>query len=104
MGTSQVSVRTNIENATWIAARVHPNLSEIGLTKSVQPYCRLAIITMQMMPRTSWPHRVHAGATTGSLADAVVISTPDRGWRCQYNSSLYSESLALRLTGPAAAM
>src|SRR5215472_177375 len=71
---------------------------------SVQPYCRLAIITMQMMPRTSWPHRVHAGATAGSLADAVVISTPDRGWRCQYNSSLCSESLASRLTGPAAAM
>ena len=40
-----------------------------------------AIITMQMMPRTSWPHRVHAGATAGSLADVVVISAPDRVWR-----------------------
>src|SRR5262249_16433144 len=87
-----------------MAARPQWYFCSIGSMNSVQPYCRLAIITMQMMPRTSWPHRVHAGATAGSLADAVVISTPDRGWRCQYNSSLCSESLASRLTGPAAAM
>src|SRR6516162_1063055 len=87
-----------------MAARPQWYFCSIGSMNSVQPYCRLAIITMQMMPRTSWPHRVHAGATAGSLADAVVISTPDRGWRCQYNSSLCSESLASQLTGPAAAM
>src|SRR5262249_51708283 len=103
-GCSQVSVTTKIVKSTGIAARPQWYFCSIGSMNSVQPYCRLAIITMQMMPRTSWPHRVHAGATAGSLADAVVISTPDRVWRCQYNSSLCSESLASRLTGPAAAM
>src|SRR4051812_9061506 len=47
---------------------------------SVQPYCRLAIMTMQTMPRTSWPHRVHpdAVARTSALADVVVIAIPGR--------------------------
>src|SRR5262249_46195692 len=45
---------------------------------SVQPYCRLAIITMQTTPRASWPHRVHTEATAGTLADVVVMLTPGR--------------------------
>src|SRR5574340_251562 len=57
IGVSQVSQSTKIENATWIAARVQPNFCDIGLTKSVQPYCRLAIIAMQMIPMTSCDHR-----------------------------------------------
>src|SRR5829696_1654339 len=42
IGTSHVSVTTKIVKATWIAARSHPCRSCIGLTKKVQPYCRLA--------------------------------------------------------------
>src|ERR1700678_3993113 len=56
-GTSHVSQSTKIENATCIAAFDQPNFSDIGLTKSVQPYCRLATIAMQMIPMTSCAHR-----------------------------------------------
>ena len=62
MGTSHVSVSTKMVKATCIAARPQLCLSSIGPTNSVQPYCRLAIITMQMMPKTSWPQRVAAEA------------------------------------------
>src|ERR671930_563175 len=41
-----------------MAARPQWYFWSIGLTNSVQPYCRLAIITMQMMPNTSCIHRV----------------------------------------------
>ena len=40
--------------ATWIDGRPQWNLWSIGRTNNVHPYCRLAIITMQMMPATSW--------------------------------------------------
>src|SRR6185437_341465 len=56
-GTSQVSQSTKIENATWIAAFDQPNFSDIGLTNSVQPYCRLATIAMQTIPMTSCAQR-----------------------------------------------
>src|ERR1700730_3242057 len=50
------------------------NLLSMGLTKSVQPYWRLAIATIPTMPTISWTHRapVDAGlpATDG---DAVPI-------------------------------
>jgi len=36
-------------NANWIDAIDHPCALLIGLTNSVHPYCRLAIITMQTM-------------------------------------------------------
>ena len=61
MGTSQVSVRTKIVNATWIAALVQPYLSAIGLTNKVQPYCRFAIMAMQTIPMTSCIQRYDAG-------------------------------------------
>src|SRR5215813_10782368 len=77
-----------------MAARPHWYFSSIGLMNSVQPYCRLAIITMQMTPRASWPHRVHTEATAGTLADVVVMLTPGRVWRCQYSLHRCSESLA----------
>src|SRR3569832_2689488 len=48
IGTSQVSVTMKIENASWIAAVPHWCLAFIGLTNSVQPYCRLATRPMQM--------------------------------------------------------
>ena len=61
IGTSQVSVITKMLNATWIAARPQWYFWSIGVTNSVQPYCRLAIITMQTMPIASCSQRV-AGA------------------------------------------
>ncbi|HEY6237329.1 MAG TPA: hypothetical protein VIW69_19665 [Candidatus Elarobacter sp.] len=68
-GTSQVSTTTKIVNDTWIAARPHPFACPIGSTNTVQPYCRLAIIAMQMTPATSWTH---------GLRKAVGITTPFR--------------------------
>src|SRR6516165_3643150 len=59
-----------------MAARLQWYFSSIGSMNSVQPYCRLAIITMQTMPRTSWPHRVHTEVTAGTLADVVAMLTP----------------------------
>src|SRR5258708_7169976 len=67
-GVSQVSRAIKIVNASVIAARVskcHQRKSKfqalcaslIGLTKSVHPYCRLAIITMQMMQEISCHQR-----------------------------------------------
>src|SRR4029077_19320995 len=44
---------TNSVKATWIDARSQPNVFWMSGTKKVQPYCRLAIITMQMTPTTS---------------------------------------------------
>jgi hypothetical protein len=44
------------------------------LTKSVHPYCRFAIITMQMMPKISWPQRVASDANgRGKAVVALVI-------------------------------
>src|SRR6266853_3452424 len=68
MGTNQVSVNTKMVKATWIAALVQPYLSAIGLTNSVQPYCRFAIIAMQTMPMTNCIHRYEAGLV-------IVLST-----------------------------
>src|SRR5256885_3795829 len=54
-------------NATWMAARPQWNLASIGLTKSVQPYCRLAIIVMQMMPNNNC-HQRPASMPCGAAA------------------------------------
>src|SRR5215813_11147863 len=74
-GTSHVSVRTKIVNATWMAARPQWYFSSIGLTNRVQPYCRLAIITMQMMPKISCPQRVASDAV--ARVDTVVAVVVD---------------------------
>src|SRR5215469_12415684 len=58
MGTSQVSHRMKMVNATWISALDQPNCVVMGTTNSVQAYCRFATADMQMMPRMSWVHRV----------------------------------------------
>src|SRR6476660_5850715 len=50
-----------------MAARPQWYFWSIGLTNRVQPYCRLAIITMQMMPKTSCPQRVASDAVACSL-------------------------------------
>ena len=62
-------------NATWISAITQPCALFIGLTNKVQPYCRLAIITMQMMPASSWSQRVDGGraAAVAELDDISSI-------------------------------
>src|SRR5947209_20423199 len=70
-GTSQVSNRTKSVNANWIDARSHLNAFWISGTKKVQPYCRLAIITMQAMPRTSWVQRNVSESRPEGLAAGV---------------------------------
>ena len=49
--------------ATWMEARSQPCFWPIGPTNSVQPYCRLAIITMQTMPMISCSQRPDGGWT-----------------------------------------
>ena len=71
IGTSHVSNRTNRVKAIWMAARSQPKAFWIPGTKNVQPYCRFAIITMQMTPKISWPQRSQAEAI--GRADACVV-------------------------------
>src|SRR6266480_3023596 len=73
IGTSHVSNRTNSVNATWIDARSQPNFFWMSGTKNVQPYCRLAIITMQTTPMMSC---THGDAKTDFVPVAVVIGSP----------------------------
>src|SRR4051812_36168549 len=48
----------------------------MGLTKSVHPYCKLAIITMQMMPKISCPQRAASeAAARDEIACVVLIVT-----------------------------
>src|SRR5436309_4546026 len=74
-GTSQVSVNTKMLKATWIAARPQWYLASIGKTNSVQPYCRLVIITMQTMPKASCSQRNGEGRATAARA-SIVMSLP----------------------------
>src|ERR1700730_13354111 len=56
--------------------------SLMGSTNSVQPYCRLAIITMVKMPTTSWVHRLRTiPAAPGALAVATAIRTLPTSFR-----------------------
>src|SRR5882672_2126646 len=75
IGTSQVSASTKIVNATWIAVRPHWNLSLIGLTNKVHPYCRLAIIDMQMMPISSCHQRPAVSVMGADLLEAETAMT-----------------------------
>src|SRR5216683_1346300 len=47
----------------------------MGSTNSVQPYCRFAIIDMQMMPRPSWSHLLGAIASP-ARGDSDISSPP----------------------------
>src|SRR5262249_13637341 len=71
-----VSVNTKMVNATWIAARPQWYFWSIGLTISVQPYCRFAILTIQMMPKINWPQRVASAAVArDEIASVVLVVT-----------------------------
>src|SRR5215469_291195 len=72
-GTSQVSARTKKLKAPPIAARDQPCAFDIGSTNRFQPYCRLAIITMQIMPIMSWSQRPLSSPSLGVSA-AILAS------------------------------
>src|SRR4051812_1001228 len=72
-GTSHVSNRTKSVNANSIDARSHLNAFWMSGTKKVQPYCKLAIITMQAMPRTSCVQRNVSETRPAGLAACVVV-------------------------------
>ena len=73
IGVSHVSSAIKMLKASWIDAIDQPCALLIGFTKSVQPYCRLAIITMQMMPKISWLQRV-AGVAVAPDSTIVVVA------------------------------
>jgi hypothetical protein len=52
----------------------------MGFTNSVQPYCRFAIITMQMMPMMSWVQRA---LLDGGLLDWEI----DAGWIIRFSDA-----------------
>src|ERR1051326_6342362 len=57
-----------------MSVRPQWNFASMGSTKYVQPYCRLAIITMQMMPAINWIQRL-----TGTvLSEAGLVDMPNR--------------------------
>src|SRR5262249_41713356 len=60
-------------NATWMPAMSQPFVFCIGITNSVQAYCRLAISTMHSTPSQSWTHRL---AELSVLADMRTSRTP----------------------------
>src|ERR1700761_9152230 len=69
IGVSQVSVAMKIEKATWMLAKLQPLALAIGLTNSVQPYCRLAMSTMQATPNQSCDQRFALAASVGATTD-----------------------------------
>jgi hypothetical protein len=73
IGVSHVSSAMKMLNASWIEAIDQPCALLIGLTKSVQPYCRLAISTMQMMPKKSWFQR--GASDPAALNSTAAVST-----------------------------
>src|SRR5438105_3363891 len=77
IGTSQVSVMTKMLKATWMAARPQWYLASMGLTKSVQPYCRFAIIAMQTMPRNSCSQRFAGRACDAADATEDMRTPPE---------------------------
>src|SRR5579863_9407165 len=72
IGVSHVSRAMKIANATWIEAMVQPCALLIGLTNSVQPYCKLAIIIMQMMIIIRLTHR-----TEPEFGGVATVAVPD---------------------------
>src|ERR1700755_1567710 len=77
IGTSQVWNSTNNVKPPWMEARPHPNSFWMPGTKNVQPYCRLAIITMQITPMTNCAHRFQEGAATPVHSCVVGAIEPD---------------------------
>ncbi len=72
--------------ASWISAIDQPWALLMGLTNKVQPYCRLAISTMHMMPTISWVQRVAEEAITSDdfnavVEAAIVVPRPDPSFK-----------------------
>ncbi len=73
-GVSQVSSATNRLKAIWMSATAQPCARFIGWTNRVQPYCRLAIITIATMPMTSCSQRFVCGrAGAPAAGDALCM-------------------------------
>src|SRR6266852_9770874 len=79
-GTSQVSKRTKRVKANWIATLPQWYLASIGLMKMVQPYCRLAIMAMQMTPATSCTHGFEL--TIAGRGVTFIFVSPDESSEC----------------------
>src|SRR4029077_3021873 len=71
-GTSQVSKRTKRVKVNWIATLPQWYFASIGLMKIVQPYCKLAIMAMQMTPAKSCTHGFDDVLDRGGTMFAVV--------------------------------
>src|SRR3982074_2074900 len=65
--------------ATWMDARSQPCFCPIGPPNGVQPYWRLAIITMQTMPISSCSQRPDGGCVVAVGYD-VMVSFPARSF------------------------
>src|SRR5664279_417265 len=79
IGVSHVSSAMKTAKATWIEAIDQPCALLIGLTNKVHPYCRFAIITMQMTQKISWAQRVFSstrGVATEPVAAIAILSLP----------------------------
>src|SRR5580765_464098 len=83
-----------------MAARVQPCFSAIGLTNSVHPYCRLAIITMQTMPRNNCIQRYDAGRVINDdgSGNGVAMSNSSNPDSCCWNLSDHQAPGARRLS------
>src|SRR5208282_3623069 len=79
IGVSQVSRAMKTAKANWIDAMDQPWALLIGLTNSVHPYCRLAIITMHMMTKINWLQReaLAVDVATGAVVTAVMVPSLD---------------------------
>jgi hypothetical protein len=75
---SQVSRAMKMLKATCIEAMDQPCFAAMGLTKSVHPYCRLAIITMLKIAQASIVHRVPliAIGRESSCAVTAIVFPP----------------------------
>ena len=70
-------------NATWIAAGSQWNCAPIGLTNSVQPYCRFEIIDMQVasvIVLESWTDQLHE-RTYSNVARLVMRYRVRQQWK-----------------------
>src|SRR5579872_392224 len=80
MGVSQVSSATKMLKAIWMSATDHFVAVAIGLTNSVQPYCRLAISTMQMMPTINCVQRCDGGCADCDIVFIDISHPHDCFW------------------------
>src|ERR1700746_3029397 len=76
MGVSHVSSAMKIEKANWIDVIDQPWALLIGLTNRVQPYCKLAIMIMQMTQIARKPQRKLEALSARARFDAVVMTYP----------------------------